>query len=199
MTKTKDWNNYYEVTKNNPPTRLLVDALKYLEDTETKKSLELGAGSPKDSIFLLQKEFEVTAIDKSDASKELFGSIKEDIKFTYINKSFSDFDYQEDTYSLISAQRALPFLQSKEELDAVVFSIKKSLTKGGVFVGHFFGMNDTWAKLPKNKMTFIDKDVVLEYFKDMKIRKIVEREEDSQSADGTPKHWHVFEIIAVKE
>ena len=191
----KGWTDYYKVTKNNPPTKILVESLDHLS-CKKGEVLELGAGSPKDTVFLLKQGFNVTAVDKSTESEGLFKDLK-DNNFEFILSSFSDFDFSKDKYVLVSAQRSLPFIESKDELEQVFKSIKESLKEKGVFVGHFFGSNDTWCKEGK-KMTFVNKEEILNFLDDFEIKLISEKEEDSQTANGTPHHWHVFEVIAVR-
>ena len=71
-----------------------------------------------------------------------------------------------------------------------------SLKKGGVFCGQFFGVNDEWSKNPK--MTFHTEDQAKKLLDGLEIISFKEVEEDSTTANGTPKHWHIFHIIAKK-
>lgn len=194
--KNKTWIDYYEATKDNPPTKILVSSVDLLEDT-AGKALELGAGSPKDSIYLLEKGFEVTAVDKAPGSKKLFSGLESNKNFKFISSSFSEFEFEKDKYTLISAQRSLPFINSEEELKKVFGNIKNSLKTGGVFVGHLFGTNDTWCKKGRS-MTFVTKEEVETLLEGMEIKELIELEEDSPTANGDPHHWHMFDIIAVK-
>jgi tellurite methyltransferase len=192
--KKTTWADYYKITKNNPPTKLLVDSLGFVKIKN--KALELGAGSPRDSIFLANKGFDVVAVDKTPGAKELFENINKN-KITFIKSSMEDLDFHNNDYDLISAQRVLPFIENKKLLTRVFENIKRSLKKDGVFVGHFFGPKDTWCLEGKN-MTFVDEKEIKVLLKDFSIKVLKELEKDSETAKGTPHHWHIFNIIAVK-
>ena len=47
-------------------------------------------------------------------------------------------------------------------------------------------------------MSFHTKNEVENELKDLKIILLEEIEKDGHQADGTPKHWHIFNIIAKK-
>ncbi len=66
---------------------------------------------------------------------------------------------------------------------------------GGIFVGQFFGLHDEW-NTPGRPMTFLTREQVEELLRGMKLIEFTEEDVDSHVADGTPKHWHVFHIIA---
>ena len=69
----------------------------------------------------------------------------------------------------------------------------------GYFVGNFFGINDSWAKI-KEQMVFLSKEQILDLFKDsFKILEINEIEKDEKTVLGKMKHWHIFSVIAQKK
>lgn len=189
------WSDYYKITSENPPTKILVEAVSKIDNKGI--ALELGAGTPKDTRFLLDNGFTVVAVDKDSQSKSFFEQINSD-RFTFIQDSFENINYPDNHYDLISAQRSLPFIKEKDVLFKCFADIKLSLKPKGIFVGHFFGINDTWHKEGK-VMTFLDRQEVDHLLKDLEIIKLVEKEEDSQTANGTPHHWHVFDVIARKK
>ena len=47
-------------------------------------------------------------------------------------------------------------------------------------------------------MTFLTREQAEAELKDLRILEFREEDVDSHVADGTPKHWHVFHIIAQK-
>ena len=92
----------------------------------------------------------------------------------------------------------LLFLFLPEEHFHLVFArIKQALHAGGLFVGQFFGVNDEW-NTPGNQMTFLTREQAEAELKGLKVLEFREEDVDSHVADGTPKHWHVFHIIAQK-
>jgi tellurite methyltransferase len=71
------------------------------------------------------------------------------------------------------------------------------LQEGGIFVGQFFGVRDSW-NLPQKNMTFFTKEEAEAQLSSLKILQLSEEEKDGLTAKGTTKHWHVFHIIAQK-
>ncbi|MBR3132972.1 MAG: hypothetical protein IKG42_02685 [Clostridia bacterium] len=68
----------------------------------------------------------------------------------------------------------------------------------GYFVGNFFGLNDSWAKI-KDKMVFLSKEQVIKLFEKFDILYFEEIERDGKTGFGKMKHWHTYEIIAKKK
>lgn len=68
----------------------------------------------------------------------------------------------------------------------------------GYFIGNFFGLNDTWAKI-NDKMIFLSKIQVLSLFSDFDIIRYDEKEWDGKTGIGTIKHWHIHDIVAKKK
>ena len=74
-----------------------------------------------------------------------------------------------------------------------------ALQADGYFVGNFFGVKDSWANI-KEKMVFLEKEQVLELFKNsFNIIEFNEVEKDGKTGLGKMKHWHIYEVIAKKK
>ena len=73
--------------------------------------------------------------------------------------------------------------------------LKASLNPGGIFVGQFFGVNDTW-NTPDSSMTFFTREQAQKQLEGLDIVEFEEEDQDGATADGTPKHWHVYHVIA---
>lgn len=190
--KKKDWEEYYEITKNKPPSKLLIKALGYVANKG--KAIDIGGGALKDTRYLLEQGFDVTVVDKSELMAKEAEAIKSD-KLHYFVSSFLDFDFPKNEYDIASAMYALPF-NLPESFDAVFGRIKQSLVKGGIFCGQCFGVRDEWST--NQKMTFHTKEQVESLLSDMEVILLDEEEKDDRTANGTPKHWHVFNFIAKK-
>ena len=188
----KDWSEYYEITKANPPSKLLVKALEYV--TNKDKALDIGAGALKDTRYLLNQGFWVTAIDKSPLMVQEAKALGSN-KVQAFTTSFEDFAFPKNEYDIASAMFSLPFTEPTH-FEVVFNRIKDSLKKGGIFCGQFFGLNDEWSKNPR--MTFHSETQVKELLNDLELILFEEIEEDSTTANGTPKHWHIFHIIGKK-
>jgi hypothetical protein len=186
------WSEYYSLTKNRPPSTLLVQALQYVQKRGV--ALDLGSGALKDSRFLIQSDFKkIIAVDKEDCPTDLLNSISSS-RFIFIKSQFDEFDFTKYKYDLINAQYSLPF-NSKDPFKQVWNSIKRSLESEGVFAGQFFGINDEWNLL-ETKMTFLTKGAVEKLFSDFEVLSFKEEEKDGVTANGQPKHWHLFHVIA---
>lgn len=189
--KKDSWAQYYENTKRKPPSKLLMLALAYVENKNT--ALDLGAGAFVDSLFLLENGFMVTAVDSSSASQDLAYTL-DNPKFNFIYAQFDNFSFSPNAYDLISAQWALPF-NPPDTFEQMFTHLKSSLKPRGIFTGHFFGKNDQWNVSGKN-MTFHTKEEIIELLSPSEIIQLKEEEKDGTTADGTPKHWHVYYVIA---
>ena len=55
------WEDFYKITKDRPPWPLLVQAVSLL--SQRKDALDLGCGAGRDTRFLLEQGFTVTAVD----------------------------------------------------------------------------------------------------------------------------------------
>ncbi|MDO8512037.1 MAG: DUF3850 domain-containing protein [bacterium] len=190
--KNKDWSEYFRITGNNPPSKLLVKSLGYV--AQKSKAIDVGGGALKDTRYLLEQGFDVTVVDKSDLITKEAEAIKSD-NLHYFVSSFEDFDFPKNEYDIASAMYALPF-NPPESFDVVFAKIKGSLVKGGIFCGQFFGVHDEWSN--DKKMTFHTKEQVEKLLSDMEVILFDEEEKDDKTANGTSKHWHIFHFIVRK-
>jgi len=192
--KLIDWQNYFENTKKYPPAPLLIKAIKYVK--KNNKAIDIGGGGTlKDTKYLISQGFETTIIDKEEAVGVAAQNIKSE-KLKFFITDFADFDFPKNEYDLAAAIYSLPF--SKHNKFTNVFeNIKKSLVKNGIFCGQFFGNRDGWSR--NTKLTFITKEKALSMLDDMDVILFDEKEFEGKTADGSPKHWHVFDIIARKK
>lgn len=188
------WDEFYEITKVKPPSPLLVRAMEFV--TNKDHALDLGAGALKDTKFLLFEGFKkITAVDQEPAVAEIAKKLEQN-KIEFIQSSFEDFKFPDNEYDLVNAQFALPFTRP-ESFNRVFHDLKQSLKPGGIFTGQFFGNNDKW-KGNRPELTFHTIEEAKALLEDMEIIEFKEFEEDSHLANGTPKHWHVFHVIAKK-
>ena len=189
------WKTYFENTRDKPPRPLLVEALSYVADKGT--ALDLGASALNDSRYLLDVAFRhVTAVDIEPVAAEIAATFPPE-RFSYAISSFDDFAFVPKTYDLINAQYALPFA-SPGSFRRLMDSIRRSLVPGGVLAAQFFGDRDSW-NTPGKGMTFVTRvelDRLLESFEVLVMRE--EEKDDGTAISKTPKHWHVFHVIARK-
>ena len=59
----------------------------------------------------------------------------------------------------------------------------------------FFGAHDEW-NVPGSQQTFSTRSDIERLFAGWDVIDLTEAEADGHTAAGTPKHWHVFHLIA---
>ncbi len=188
----KDWTEYYKITKVKPPSKLLITALENV--VNKNNAIDIGAGSLRDTVYLLEQGFNVAALDKSPLMEEESKSVNHP-DLQVFTTSFEDFEFPVGQYDIASAMFALPFTDPIY-FNSVFSKIKNSLKDRGIFCGQFFGVNDEWST--NSKMTFHTKDQITELLSDLEIIRFQEEEKDDMTAMGKMKHWHIFHVIARK-
>src|SRR5258706_2519641 len=188
---TSSWHKFYQITKDSPPWPLLQKAVALLDHKDD--ALDLGAGAGRDTVFLLEQAFHVTAVDRERSSIVILETLPQQ-NLTLVQSAFADFTFE--TYDIITAQYALPF-NPKETFNEVLAKLKRALRPGGICTGQLFGIHDEWNK-PDVDMTFLTVEQAHELLSDLELIELQDVELDGTTADHTPKHWHLFHIIARK-
>lgn len=189
------WSEYFKKHAKRKPRELLVRAVSFCEHKEN--ALDLGAGTLIESKFLTKKGFKkVVAIDSALEAK-IFAKNFKNKKFHFKNISFREFDFPKKKFDLINAQFALPFY-GKRGFNSFIKKVRGSLKPKGVFVGQFFGVNDSWNNSNYN-LAFHTKKQALDLLFGLKILEFIEEEKEGKTASGNKKHWHVFHFIVQKK
>ena len=190
----KNMQKYYKNTKDSIPNENLREFIEL--KIKTGNAIELGCGAGRDTILLLENEWNVLAIDREDVLNIITEKLneKELRKFRFEKQEFESLKLEDN--NLIVANYSLPFC-NKDKFNEMWGKIKDSILENGYFVGNFFGLNDEWAKT-KYDMTFLSKEQVIELFKDFEIIEFKEIEKDNFTGLGKMKHWHIFDVIAKK-
>ncbi len=185
------WHKYAERARNRPPRPILVEAMAHVPGREA--ALDIGAGALNDAKFLLDQGFaSVIALDAEPIAQDIADTLPAD-RFTYTIARFETFAFPVGTFDLLSAQYALPFIHP-DHFDRVFDAIVAALNPGGILVGQFFGDHDDWVGTPG--MTFHGANAVRRRLQPLTVLRLTEEDRDSQTLNGTPKHWHIFEFIA---
>ena len=187
------WGKYYERTRDRAPHTSLLESVALA--THKDSALDLGAGSLRDTRFLLQEGFaHVVAVDSEPLVTQETVTEGRD-RLEVILSSFENFDFPDNAFDLVNAQYSLPFT-SPDSFVEVFEKTKASLKSGGVIVFQLFGEKDGWSD--KADMTFHTLDEVRELLADMETITLKEEETDGVTSEGSAKHWHVFQITARK-
>ena len=188
---TSDWGRFYQLTKDSPPWPLLQRAAALVP--RGGRALDLGAGAGRDTRYLIEQGFLVTAVDADARAVALLAALPH-LRLQVVQSTFEDFAFE--SYDLISAQFSLPFV-SNAHYAGVFERLKAALAPGGVFAGQFFGVSDAW-NVPGSGMTFVTRNDANDLLSDLDIVELSEEDSDGHTADGSPKHWHAFHVLARK-
>lgn len=192
------WEDYYQKIKGRAPRQLLLDVLAYFPDEvgeEQRFAIDLGCGDGTESAVLLERGWNVLAIDAEPAAiQHLLSKVPKE-KQTRLQTRVAKFeDVSLSSADLIHASFSLPFCPP-EHFQALWAKIVDAIKPGGRFAGQFFGVRDSWANEPD--MTFHTEEQVRAMLDRFEIEAFQEQDEDGSSASG-PKHWHVFTVIVRK-
>jgi tellurite methyltransferase len=181
-----------------PMAATLAKALALLRSERVKPgvAIDLGCGSGVDAISLLLDGWHVVAIDKDQGTLKTFEqSVPQSLKTNLKIVASSFVDIKLPTSLLINASFSLPFCHPDRFIN-VWSGITESLLPGGIFAGHFFGPNDSWAI--KKEMTFHKRSQLLTLFGGFKIESFDEIDKSGTTLSGNEKHWHVFHVVLRK-
>lgn len=193
----KNSEEYYNKTKGNNPSGLLRTFfyMNFDKELKGKTAIDLGAGAGNDAKFLLEKGFKVTCIDKEEKSKDIIMSQitqNENLKFELQEFENIKLHKADLIYSCFSLHFCNP-----EKFNDMMNEIINNINTNCFFVGNFLGEEDGWHG--NDKMTFLLKERVLDYFKDFEIKYYAEKKYVKDAVIGGKKNWHVFEIMAMKK
>lgn len=192
-----NWSSFINKTKDLLPRELLVKGCKYLKNYNY--ALDFGAGGLRDTKYLIKFPFkEIDILDSCPDTEQLAGNLNKENLKVYIQR-YESFKYPNAKYDLINAEFSLPFISKKSQKD-ILNSLIKSLTNGGIFVGNFFGLEDSWNDGKHKGISFYSIDQIREILKDLKIIFIEEKKYNKESVvDGVQEKWNVIEFIAMRD
>jgi trans-aconitate methyltransferase len=155
------------------------------------EALDVGAGAGRDTAYLLDRGWRVTALDSSPSAIEALQRLAHPNLHIVVSAAQ---DFAPSDYSLVNAQFSLPFIP-REHFAGTVGRFRDSVRSVGVLAATFFGKHDEW-NVPGNNLTFSTRAEIERTFGGWELIELNEVEEDGRTADGSPKHWHVFHLIA---
>lgn len=184
-----DWTVYYDATGDEPRATLL-DALERFE--QPGLAVDLGSGTGRDTAELVRRGWRVIAIDGEPESMVRLAA-RRDLDHSLVTTQIARFEQATwPAVDLVNSSFSLPFIPA-DEFGGVWSRIVDSLRPDGRFCGQLFGDRDTWAS---QGVTCFTRSEVEALLSGLSMEWLDEEEEDSQDAGGTPKHWHVFHIVA---
>lgn len=196
------WEAHYDKIgkEKHPPAHTLSQTFNFISDRDNFKefrAIDLGCGNGVDTFAMLEKGFNVLAIDKDPNSflhlqKGLNSNLMERLNFQ--NSSFENLG-ELPSADLINASFSLPFCHP-HQFEKLWSNIISSTNPEGFFCGHFFGPEDSWSS--NNDMTFHNLKTVKMLFKGFELLYFEETAKNGKTLSGKEKFWHVFHVVAKK-
>jgi tellurite methyltransferase len=184
------WREFIRYTADAAPWPQLERAAALFQ--EPGDALDIGAGAGRDTKHLLRLGWHVTAVDASPSAVTALRGLSRQRNLRVVESAAEDF--APATYDLVNAQFSLPFI-TRSHFDATVSRLRESVRARGVMAATFFGRHDEW-NVPGSQQTFSSRSDIERLFTGWELIELKEEEADGHTADGTPKHWHVFHLIA---
>lgn len=147
----------------------------------------------------MENGFSVKALDQDHNAIEI---LKQKIsnnyqdKVTYEHTVIQNFKIGCNEFDLINASFSLPFC-CKADFKFIWESIHRGLKSNGRFAGQLFGVNDDWSVIPE--MSFFTNEEVDDLLQGFIPEYYKEIDEDGKIADGSIKHWHMFNLVLRKK
>lgn len=211
-----DWSRYYAAVAIQPPRHTLIRTLTLFDREQRQSSrspapapalgdtprrnqaADLGCGTGRDTLLLLERGWDVLAIDAEvQAITALHDRVKDCGKPQFADQlstqccAFEAIQWP-TSLQLVNASFSLPFC-APDRFTVVWQAIRQTLQVGGWFCGQFFGDRDEWSVY--TDVTSVSRSDLLVLLQGATIVELEEEEYDGQTATGTPKHWHIFHVI----
>ncbi|MXW91045.1 MAG: class I SAM-dependent methyltransferase [Rhodospirillaceae bacterium] len=201
------WSGYYRATADRPPRRTVSTALAALSRRPARRpgpavdrAVDLGCGGGRDTAALLDAGCAVLAIDRAEeagaALRARFPAAWQDGRLTFRRADFSDGGLDLPAACLVNAGFCLPSCPP-ERFGDLWSAIAAAVVPGGLFAGHLYGPNDSWARRG-DRLTIHDRGAAEALLADWDLLLFEEEETDSVTPRGESKHWHIFHIVARK-
>ena len=211
--------NYVDQTKGIPLRDNFTTALQIFSNEFGQKKVkhrltaaDLGAGAGNETMYLLEKGWDVIAVDIDPYSIE---TIRERYKELINNTETGSkekpgsldarlipmqrMELKPDSLDLVNASLSLPFIP-RAEMKGVWIKIVKALRDGGVFTGNFFGPEHAWRNNP-NLSFYSLEEIKNEFLKDsnLEIKDIFEEKKATRVAVGGTVLFHTITVIVQKK
>lgn len=190
-TSEPNWSEYYQASLAKP----LNPHYKNLEPHLPKggEALELGCGVGHGVLHLLEKGFHVTAVDAEEEALALLRArLPDGASAKVVRSTFQELKMSK--YDIVVAHFCLFFL-TPAEFNAFWPRLVDSIKPGGLLTCQFLGVNDEWRDRGYTTHSKSEVEALLQPFEVLFLDEV---ERDGETAVGTPKHWHVFHIVARK-
>jgi hypothetical protein len=174
------------------PHSLFLRALPFVSQWDN--IIDIGAGYLNETIYLLEKGYNVTALDRNPLPGVLVPKVTSNL--TYLKQDFHTYPYPPYHYNLIISLFSLSFTEPAV-FGKFFTRVIDATARHGVFVGNIFSKNDDWNNHSLPGITFLTKKEVEKFFSpEFEMIECRDREWDGPQYDGVIKHWHTVDFIA---
>jgi SAM-dependent methyltransferase len=189
------WRKYYEKALSRPHLKRTEFAAKLNEST-LNIATDCGCGTGSDIRYLEQLGYQVHGFDiNSDSVAICQDRFRANSLVEISESSFESFDYPKA--GVVLANSSL-FFAEPDQFESTWSNIKSSIEFGGVFVGDFMGLKDSWASNYRSSTTPLSKLEVEVLFSGFEIVRFFERDETAKTSLGRMKYWHTYSVVAIK-
>jgi SAM-dependent methyltransferase len=178
------WKDYIQKTKDKEPGSLLKEAVAF---ARLGNALDLGAGALNESRYLQSLGYDVTAVDSEPSASAPDVNV--------VITDFNSYEFPKGAFALVNARYSLPF--NGPGFEQMFSRLKDSLADGGIFTGHFFGVEDEWNGTAPN-ILFHTADEVRTLLEGLEILKLDEEKGERETTCAGKKFAHLFSVIARK-
>lgn len=186
-----DWTAYYAATAGGGPRDTLLHGLSLWQGAPGA-AVDLGCGTGRDTLELLERGWEVLA---TDAEAEALVELRQRVPATLgcrLHTRHARFETLVlDRYDLVNASFSLPFC-APTHFPTLWTRITAASRQGGLFCGQLLGTRDSWAN---RGVTVVDAAELAELLRGWEVLHHREEEEDGHTAVGKPKHWHIHHLV----
>jgi len=194
QSESVDWAEYYSAAEERGLNPFFERLQPFLDDLPAgAKILDLGAGTGLGTRMLLDRGFEVTAVDAEPvAIAQLIVRCPE---AHVIESRFEDLRLPANEFDLVLGVFSF-FFCSALDFPAFWAQSRNAVKLGGLLAGQLLGPCDGWTKRGYPSCTAREMDVLLKGF-DFLLREEVERL--GKTIQGAPKYWHLHHFVARKK
>jgi SAM-dependent methyltransferase len=158
-------------------------------------ALDVGSGRGKTAVWLLDRGFDVWALDADPVAMGALvsrvGASGHDLnRLTTRVAAFEEADFP-DCRLAVSVFSL--FFTRPEAFGRVWSRLSHAMGPGAVFGGQFLGPNDDWSR---SGVTVQTRDEVRGLLSGFEILYWEEVDRHGRTASGTAKRWHVFHVVA---
>lgn len=156
-------------------------------------AVDIGCGVGTATLFLLDKGYEVYAVDRSEEAISILRTrLPEGERAHLVVADMMEFPMP--PCDVVTAGFSLFFL-NQEQLAEFWPRVVSALRPGGLFGGQFLGANDEWAD---KGHALANERTLKEMFEGFEFIHFEEVDREGETSVGKLKHWHVFHVVARK-